>query len=68
MTDEELRAHIVAPKPNGHGQPADAVAEGPDSLLRNFHEWEHTPRFGYPTLLGHAHDEFTARREGVPVR
>lgn len=61
-----LRRHCSAPWPDGHGQPADAVEAGPDELLAQWHEHEHTPRLGYPTLTGHAHDEFTARREGVP--
>lgn len=69
MTDDELRAHCIASKPHGHAQPADAVHdETPIDQLRHWHdEWEHKPRSGYPTHLGHAHDEFTARREGVPV-
>lgn len=69
MTDAELRSHVKAPKAeHGHEQPADAVDTAPIEELRMWHdEWEHRPRNGYPTHLGHAHDEFTARREGAPI-
>lgn len=67
MTDAELRAHCTAAQPGGHGQPADAVDQGPDELLRSWHELEHKPRLGFSTHMGHAHNEFVARREGVPM-
>lgn len=66
MTDAELRAHIKAPvAEHGHEQPADDVDRAAIEELRSWHDgWEHAPPW---TRADHAHDEFSARRYGVPL-
>lgn len=56
-----LHEHVATE--HEHGADYLYVLTSTTESVRAWHEWDHHPRLN----AKHAHDEFTARRKGVPL-